>query len=428
MLACNDSDIPIPDSEICPEIAVVDGRLVFQKKETFLETVKELKKEEKLPAEDKLSVMLGDNFSIFRSNLKNAEAEEDTLVSDPQFAALLNQKNEIEVEGTVYRITPWGTFMYTPAKRSRVEEILLSINSEYNYPETEIDDYLYLLENSIYRFDTFKEMKDNTIEYVSENPIPPDNDNISISRQSLPPANSLKVYTIAPPHTIVGKFWRNTFGYDVDKTLEFSSKRRVKVTFECPNYVLFSYIRFAVKMQKKNWIGWTKTEADELSLGWDGITYKMKDPLGIPLQQQPSNPIPKKVDGQFNAPGSNKVYDVWEIAGYQVPITAKELQKAYKAAFDLLRSQIPHSERAKPLAIVPDPYTVILEAEDFSATRAEKIGKTLDWSVGVFTFRANSSGFSGINIKPITFEVKNASVFGAAYYGGRWLGFRIEKL
>lgn len=216
----------------------------------------------------------GLNSSIYISN------GYDTLVPNENLARLLNENAEIKVGKYIYRITNKGTYFYTPDKSIKFND--LYINSESLKGEL-ISDKLYRVDEDIFRFDTFVE---NNYE-VTENEFESKNsdfDNV--------PFDSFKKYS-ADPHTWVGKGWAALFGENISYTVELNSNRRLKGKFYSYDYVFYSEIGVFGEMQKKNWIGWSGTDADELGIGWRYVRLK------VDLSFDITKHIPKNLPPQF---------------------------------------------------------------------------------------------------------------------------------
>ena len=122
-------------SSLNDTITSMNGRLVFSTTAKFASTFKALKENSTQTSNynDLLASVLGkQNYNLLNKQrfLKSGnidstyESPSDTLVSDPVFSSLLNVDKEIEVEGTVFRITRFGTFAFMPEKRDRVLEII----------------------------------------------------------------------------------------------------------------------------------------------------------------------------------------------------------------------------------------------------------------------------------------------------------------
>jgi hypothetical protein len=412
---------------------MANGRLIVTTHDVFANIVKQLKSEPHMPIKTRLEKSIGkENYEKFERlsiiNEKNSiEGVTDTLVVDPDFAALLNAENAIQVENTVYRITPYGTFVYLIDKEVEANEKISNYYEDVEVDETEKSKYLYEIEEGIFRYDTFGEMQDNTNEYNVEN-------YVVAPLNSSPNEQDVEVHTIVNNHTIVGQWWQGLFGFTASYTRNFSSSNRVKVAFSSPNFILFTYITISIKMQKKNWIGWSGTNASELILGWDGITYNFNNPIPIPLNANPYQtwqPNPLWTAYEMYPPKSNKTYIGFNLANFQLNLTSKEVAKGYKAAFNYLKGLLSPQVPTENLAIIYNPNETTFSREDFVALNQNEIVKTLDWATCIFRFSWNMSGSVGANnftVVPSSFTIKNASIFGMAKYGDKWLGIRIEKL
>ncbi|VAW29280.1 hypothetical protein MNBD_BACTEROID07-1493, partial [hydrothermal vent metagenome] len=153
--SCNKNDM-VNTVKPNKNISVVKGRLKFNSLDAFANTIKVMKVNPNLKPREILKSMLGEgNYNRFENTMKEGTAGvTDTLVDDPAFASVLNNKNEVQVENTVYRITPNGTFMYTPEKEKQVDQLTKKLESGNTIPETRQKPYLYKVEDGVYRYAT----------------------------------------------------------------------------------------------------------------------------------------------------------------------------------------------------------------------------------------------------------------------------------
>jgi hypothetical protein len=231
--------------------------------------------------------------------------------------------------------------------------------------------------------------------------------------------------------TVVGKFLQDVFGFSASYDREFNSKRRVKLKFQSPNYLLFSYIRVEVEMQKKNWIGWSETDCEELRLGWDGIHYKFNNPIPMNSMIKPTKLNPNSwLYGSLQPPASKKTYLTIYISDFEFSFTSKEVAKIFKVGFDWVRKQLSAPNKSSDIAILTNPNEIFVSEEHFSKSNGSSIAKTFDFSVGLFVFKWNMNSpvdVGNFSLKSMGFDIKTASIYGMAKYDGRWLGVRIEK-
>lgn len=139
------------------DISVVNGRLKFTSLNVFGNTIKEMKVNPNVKPREMLKSILGErNYESFKSTMKEASTNViDTLVDDPTFASVLNNKGEVQVDSTVYRITPNGTFIYTPEKENQVDQVATEMLNGKTINETQQEPYLYKVDNGIYRYATY---------------------------------------------------------------------------------------------------------------------------------------------------------------------------------------------------------------------------------------------------------------------------------
>ncbi|MBQ2174149.1 MAG: hypothetical protein II453_03410 [Alphaproteobacteria bacterium] len=223
-----------------------------------------------------------DSTELVDNNLTVYEAMGyDTIVPDIQFARLLNIKGEIEVSDTVYKISPKGTYFF----KASLEPYFTRNYEAYENTEGQlIDDKTYLIDPiGIYRYKTFS---------VPENvdlggDIELDLGTLYIPNNSAPTLASqvqwdnCMEYTSSFHHGF-SKWWHNLFGDGVSGKYKFSNKRRLLGKIYDYNYIIYRTSGAFAKMQKKNWIGWSGTEAQTISLTWSNVvlehSYEVKPP------------------------------------------------------------------------------------------------------------------------------------------------------
>lgn len=227
-------------------------------------------------------------LSAIPSTTRNGENETyweafgyDVLVPNQAFAALLNPLGELEVNDTIYKINNNGTYYFAKEYENKFNEIY-KIDSLGSL----ISDKLYQLSEGIYRYKTFPDTITVESAYLQDD----ESNQISTRATSEPNYNSFPVFN-ADRHTWLGKLRQGLFGNDKYYDVKFGKKRRVKGRLYSYHYVVYSESGVNGMVDKKNWIGWSKTEADELRIGWNNIILvsDVDDPSlrGIPKQTQP---------------------------------------------------------------------------------------------------------------------------------------------
>ncbi len=385
-----------------------------------------------------LKNILGErNYTSFENTMKEASTNViDTLVEDPAFASVLNDKGEVQVDSTTYRITPYGTFMYLPDKEHQVDQKISELEKGNTIPETEQKPYLYKVDDGVYRYATFVEARDNTEEYSGGYGGGSGTNNNASSSST----RDIETHVVSNGKTVVGKLIGKAFGFSATYYRYFDSKHRIKFKFSSRNFILFASINAKVKFQKKNGlVGWSKTNCNKIVLGWDGITYDFNTPMPIP-QNGNTNPWNSRYESDNwakeylnNLPVTNKTYLAFSIPGFstkQIKVTSNDVAKMYKGIFDWLKGKLDPTIKQDYLAIIPNPNEIILSKEEFLEKNVSKIGKTFDFTIGQLTFSWNMEGKISIKnfyVDPMGFTIKSASLYGVAFYNNKWLGVRIEK-
>lgn len=352
------------------DVSVVKGRLKFHSLDAFANTIKEMKATPNVKPRVILEKMLGEeNYSRFENKMKEGSTGVnviDTLVEDPAFASVLNDKGEVQVDSTTYRITPYGTFMYLPEKENQVDQKISELEKGNTIPETQQKPYLYKVDDGVYRYATFVEARDNTEEYSGGYGGGSGTNNNTSSSST----RDIETHVVSNGKTVVGKLIGKAIGFSATYYRYFDSKHRIKFKFSSRNFILFAYINAKVKFQKNNGLfGWSKTNCNKIVLGWDGITYDFNTPMPIP-QNGNTNPWNGRYESDNwakeylnNLPVTNKTYLAFSIPGFstkQIKVTSNDVAKMYKAIFDWLKGKLDPTIKQDYLAIIPNPNEIIL--------------------------------------------------------------------
>jgi hypothetical protein len=207
---------------------------------------------------------------------ENYTEEMSEFVPNPSFAKLLNKKGEIVVENMIYKITPNGTYYFEKNKRGEFDALYEKDSFIKGEP---VGDKLYLIASGIYRYDTFHK-EESEINYVEQNSEIGDVITKSGSHTGVNPNLDAMDWFTADRTTLLGKIVQNLFGSTKEfaKYYPHTDKRRVKGSFYFYNYVAYAEIGAQGWTDKKNWIGWSKTEADDLRVGWRNVVLVTKIP------------------------------------------------------------------------------------------------------------------------------------------------------
>lgn len=201
----------------------------------------------------------------------------DSLIPNVNFAKLLNPDGECIVNDTVYKINRNGTYFYHKKRDSEFKEIV-----QKDSLGTLVQGDLYCLSTGIYRYNTFKSSSVEEIDCPDGQADDWDDemDNSINTRSYIPEPNwnNFPIFS-ADRHTFFGKLWQGVVGNDKYYDVKLSKKRKVRGRLYAYHYVAYAESGVTGMMEKKNWIGWSKTAADELRIGWKNIvlTIDVKD-------------------------------------------------------------------------------------------------------------------------------------------------------
>lgn len=401
------------------------------------------------------------------------------LVPDQYFASILNDKLEVQVENTLYKITKYGTFMCMPDKLDRVNAIISemdkkeSAGNNQRTPATEngpvaaanerrpvrqVEPGIVLMNGTggyqrpVRTGDggTSNPPADGTgVGYVRPTRTPPnpaDNDpeendpaggyvrpnrNPDGSTPLPPTPLTDPVYDQFPTYEFDAQTWagqliQDVFGRTKPHFDYYDGTHRVKVNFYNVNFGVYAAAGVNVKMQTKGWTGiWRKLETEELRLGWDGLTLKFKMP-NMPQPQVPKIDFGKLKLGDIN-------FDVESINVAGINLTEKvqkalnnTLEDQYKKGVKYLWDYVSNtlapgqfSNQKKYIkafkAIYKDEVVMVLGRYEEAATNTNEITRTFDWNVGI-TIKWNLDG-TALNLSDFKASAYGYEISGASVYG-----------
>ena len=227
-------------------------------------------------AEEKTSIKNNSSYE-YKSNKK--EDDEDGFISDPFFAAVVNQNNEIIVGDTLYKYTKEKGLYFSNIKDSSSLFNYFnnsSANKSSNYKTAAanvVDDPCE--ERELYGGTT--EVEDNVFRYVapideegcdtgggsgggSSIPVVTAEENINTIINSLPECNGTK-----------GSEFRDLFGNSYYCRSYWTDTRRIHTEFWSKDWKVYTSTGIMVKAQRKFFGVWNKSKVDELYLGINKI-------------------------------------------------------------------------------------------------------------------------------------------------------------
>jgi|GEM_PF-4913457 len=406
----------------------------------------------------------------FLSEEEKPVTEED-LVEDSQFREVLNEDLEIEVAGTIYKVTPYGTMMANVEHYDKMKAIADKHNMDSQRMGNQIDMSLfsnptgdegyYALSPEVLLYDTHEIMKseEQPVTDLTPQTVPMLSAIKPSEKMAAAPRGSMDfweitngIYTSLPVqrygrHTVVGKIWSSIWGDSEVYSAKFNKKRRVKVKLYNKNYVLVKTVGASVQAQKKNWIGWSGVNADELRIGWDGISFTV---VNNTIPANPWEAMHKAVAPYRNTGNPdwarlerpNPINMEFDLLGYDVRLDLSRgfqqgVYQLFNATKNHLGKNVPKNHNTTIVAWL-NRYrnipVVIAGPNEIRVYNQKSIDLTFYNSISVyFTFNSSSgwvknayNGLSGSR-DLVKVNLQYASLYGVARYGNQWKGTVIEK-
>ncbi len=376
--------------------------------------------------------------------------EYEELVPNETLSGLLNTKGEITVENTLFRITEYGTFYCDPSLQGELDSFYTEVTQVGNNTlvGTYIDNQTIKVKDGIYLIDTYRalvpELTDSVAFYYPEldgyevafdNSIPVYQEGFNIPGIDRFPKFKSGAKTVA------GKILSGLFGDNSFKTVKLSSKRKLNAKLYDYNYGVYYEMGAYAIMKKKNWIGWSGTNADELVLGWRNVILE----LDTKVPNMPILPAPTYV-GSFSTqiPGFDKEGVCLSILG--LDINNGQLLAALKAGkqplINWLKANVSNGSsigRIDPsslfLANQSKVYVIVVD-QDIRAYKKESIrkvfasGMSFYFSIDLMNMPNNllswAKTMKDIGKLPVK-SLKDGEVVCAGRLGNNWAGMIITK-
>ena len=379
-------------------------------------------------------------YKVGSDSLSIQTAAFDTLVPNKSFAALLNPKGEIALNDTIFKITTNGTYKY-PRNKETLFNTLYQADSLMM--GTLISENFYEIGNGIYRYDTFKkEMLSSEDILTSDDDEQPSNVpnyifKVSNTTNSQPNFSLFPTFS-ADHHTFVGKLIQSLFGSSKTYIVKFDNiDRRLSGSFYFYDYGIYAESGVHGWTQRKRWIGWSDTDADELRIGWNKVILEMdvENPK-IPKNCSPviSNPFSQVL------PGNKKLGTTVNLIMYDVPADLVEkvaklgITQVYKFLDNY--SNKPKVEIDAINIISPTKVYTIIFNDNVVAYNTDDLRhvfcsqfKVLI-SINALAFPSNVAGWvkalSGTLTLPYP-KIKSGEIYTCARYGTEWKGMKIVK-
>lgn len=491
-----------------------DGRLAFVSEEDFQSFYNELKSEdfedvakklEDFYAADFYSLLpvltdkneetqasrhlakINENYSKSSSSKGNGLTEKETLdyfgdledmFGEETFAALINDKGEIQVNRKIYKYTDVGLFIVPKNQINKLNEFLSKKNVAGDFTTSTSDivrnEFIAMFGNCDDKAITISDsgVGISSLQYYvhpgfrcgvginSEGDVT-GKSNSDLMDKSTP--DEIRAISAGLKICSGSKPWlANLFGTTKICDDQYDKDHNLKIKYYTNNYVLGYSIGVKVKHQKKGWTGiWREQKAEEMAVGINSVTWAYNK-----VNVFPTN-LNFPAIWYFN--GDNKVYSsqlgamqatyvgiggapllelpfvrdadlIVEIVTNDFGFlkTEKEVRKffydnVYNSAKSLLKSYR-NKDLRKAVAIINANQQTWIQYYDFTyqCENCDEYQRVFDWGAVTpkITYKfGGTNGFGGGTFKPSfeSFDFKNPKVTGINMYGmsknyGKWHG------
>ena len=527
IVSCQKSEIVdvIENNEIENKIEVQNGILSFSTKDLLSRTVEDLKQISDVEKEVKLSLYYNEGFMPLYPHFKEEDVEklvnfsnrksdrlqnilsinpqsrsntssiaankdfagefDDDLISDDEFASILNDNREIIVGDTLYKYTYSGVFSVHKSEKELLDNYIRDNNLEFDIPDP------ILLKRGSTKLTAQITKEVPTMQRILLQECGSPNNNISeffnedcngggggsggSQGGSNPPVDHTQslvnlIADLDACETLNG-FLNSGLGLlGVSKKCysNFDSSYRTKTKYWKENYLIWNSIGVKVKHQKKGWTGlWRAQNTDEVALSISQATFKYK----IDIPSFPQSYAPQKLYFFENKVFNNQSQIINYQNGYQkppfpnIPLVSEVIVTEFLSDFpghdlsvDKMRElfyqgvwegakqivQLYKNRQPKNVThIIYTPTVVYLNYVDLEkrVLNTEKIVNRLDYNFGLgFKFNVNvdaqgnySTDITSVGdalgniIIPRLYDYEDVKMdfVGAARKGNTWKGSRI---
>ncbi len=371
--------------------------------------------------------------------------ENDELIADEFFAAVLNRDREIEVEGIIYKFTEKGIFY---SSKDKYQDLLASVAAYSG----SVDSELTTLDNGVMLFAPNKVANKNCNDCREGN-----NDGINTSILAAPQAakNALKICYWDP------NIWDDIFGPAENCLDYFDSKKRIKTRVWSQNYLLFSSAGVKVASQKKVLGIWWADKIDEVELGYTAIYFE----YDIPQPTWPNSSFVFQYEyngviidqyGRYVRPafgGTSSIFDKFPIndpdkrlltiylfqplesilGKSSIDLTANDvnngIESLVKQGFSALSSYLKKEMNGSAVIVYPsaqnDKLKFLFTNWIKTKKNDNKISETFDWNTAVIGFSSKGSSTSPVYDSPKSYKKFMAIVYGMGRKGSTWKGSKV---
>jgi len=472
------------------DATVKNGRLYFPNKESFRNTLNEIKTKpdeeinkfiEKFDYEPLQIIVTENNEKAALQNIKKRKSkilqinsarisddeiledldDMEEIIGDEAYATMLNGDAEVQVGNDVYKYTDVGLFVTPVEDYSVLVEYLddnqisdnLLVETDYSVRESYVasqpSGILVPVSEEISYFNSI-EMMAPVDDYDTGSYGATTNISNVVEPSMGDIVKNLKVGIVKKPW-LGNRFGTTWVTYD-----KYEDRRRVKVKFYSQNLFLAYVVGCKVKHQYKGWTGlWRKENADKLGMGVNAIKWTFAHNINTNIS---SNGIPKQVYWQASnmytsnnginfsfkqnvnipsIPFANNIDCVIQFVSDLSGLDEEQLNKlfwdtAWKKAKQISSEQ--NSKLEKVVFVVDTFNSTYFRYYDFSQVQSnqDKIEKIFDWGVATPLFTYNfGGGTSSLSVSKYTFDFTkptavSVNMYGVAKKNGTWHGVILD--
>jgi hypothetical protein len=214
-------------------------------------------------------------------NIRSFEQQLEEIVYDPYFASVLSPQGQIEVNNTLYTVSPVGTIVSEPEDSVLVKNFTTSVNNGTvdltNTVQAVGQDLYQIVGSDVVIYDTYGQIKAQTQGAETGTPSTVVNEDGTF--------NNVIAFEFNDAQTWAGKAAQYFFGRVHFNYYKSIDKRRFRVNFFSTSWVLLASTGVTSNIQKEatfsNWR--TLNNFDEMRITWKNISIKLDVPVLNPL-------------------------------------------------------------------------------------------------------------------------------------------------
>lgn len=386
---------------------------------------------------------------------------EDSIIVDPVFSSVLNDRREIQVADSIYRYINDGVLVYEANQEideAKIDKICSKIEgNNLQHREVQMFDDVKFIKIE-YANPVTKGGSDDLRPYHPTDPPQPDPEITYNDDKSITLTNNVKIEDKDIRRVTYRKGngdanWlqktvSGIFGTNVVAENNFDKTHRMKLRTFAQDYILCSSVGMTVRMQQRKLGIWWRKKADEFRYGWSCIECKYSfdtpaftNTLPTINGEKPVTKYPTILIKKF--PYRNEKIVLFHVPLIEYDVESGDINKVVAAGMkaisstiiDWLKENVSKQNNPRGLYTTDQEdrvvYVTYPQGEDVAYNEGrEAVRWSLDWFSGNFEISClyNLSGSGGNKFKsgiksfePNTkIDINRAKMYGAVKYDGKW--------